>query len=125
MSVEEKAFFKDCSMKEKFELGTNYRRNRKKKDNKTTKKTSRKVKVTSGEAGRKEVKEKEGSETDRFLVQLQLSDLSIEEALKEGKVLCEELACEKIESAVMKFKLKMKTEELAALKDKYEQLVMQ
>ena len=120
MSDVEKAFFKDCYMKEKHEMGTNYRMNRKRKVKENLKKRNPEVKKLA-----KNVKVQKETETEEFLVKLQLCDKNIEESHNESKVWCEELSCEKITNAVMKYKLKMKKEELDALKDKYEHLVLQ
>ena len=63
--------------------------------------------------------------TVEFLEKLELVDKNVEELRFEKEVLCEEFSSEKVINAVNKYKLKMKTEELDNLKDKYEQLVLQ
>merc|ERR1712096_328342 len=114
MKDEEKAFFTNCYKKEKEEMGANYRMKRKRKENPKMKQKSKKVKMI-------DCKE---NPTVKFLEKLELVDITVEELGLENKVLFEELSTEKVVNAVNKFKLKMKTEELDNLKDKYEQLVL-
>ena len=117
MKSEEKAFYTDCYRKDKEEMGTNYRmkRKRKVKDNPVKKQKSKKVKLIDSKE----------NPTVEFLEKLELVDINVEELRFENKVLCEEFSNEKVINGVNKYKLKIKTEELDNLKDKYEQLVLQ
>ena len=120
MSADEKAFFKDRYQKEKNEMGTNYRMNRKNKVKENSKKKDPKVKKLAIN-----LKVKKESDTEEFLVKLQVCDQNMNDAHNENKVWCEELCSEKIKNAVIKYKLKMKTEELDSIKEKYEHLILQ
>eukprot|EP00092_Neocalanus_flemingeri_P089658 GFUD01113465.1.p1 GENE.GFUD01113465.1~~GFUD01113465.1.p1 ORF type:complete len:287 (-),score=61.27 GFUD01113465.1:8-868(-) len=117
MSSKDKEFYTDCFRKEKEEMGLSCSKKRKANVEDSSKKDQESIKVD----GKQEIVHP----TVEFLATLEHLDEDIENLRNENKCLCKELSNENATKAVNKYKLKLKAGELEALKDKYDQLLIQ
>ena len=127
MEDDKKSYFQECYQKEKVEMGSNYRLNYKSKRKNDTNEEKTRKKSNAHKLGvevKDDILDKKCATVD-FLERLEICDQKIDELQEKKDVLSEDLSSENICNSIQQYKLKMKTEELISLKERYEQLLLQ
>ena len=127
MEDDKKSYFQECYQKEKAEMGSNYRLNYKSKRKNDTNEEKTRKKSNAHKLGvevKDDIVDKKCATVD-FLERLEICDKKIDELQEKKDVLSEDLSSENICNSIQQYKLKMKTEELISLKERYEQLLLQ